>query len=132
MIEQGSKYCTSPYCTNLARKGRKICEKCRMRKHQKDNPLAYTFNCLKQNAKRRRVPFALSIKEWKQFCDVTNYLKLRGTFAQDMTVDRIVDSLGYVAGNIQMITRAENSKKQARDRKKRLFSVDSGPGDCPF
>lgn len=132
MIEQGPKYCISPYCTNLAYKRRKICNKCRRRKYINEHPLEYTYDTLKQNAKRRRVPFLLSIKEWKQFCDTTGYLKLRGTFAQDMTVDRIIDALGYVAGNIQMITRAENSKKQAQDRKKRLFTVNSGDGDCPF
>lgn len=132
MIEQGPKYCISPYCTNLALKNRKLCAKCKRRNYITAHPLEYTYMALRNNAKRRRVPFLLSIKEWKQFCDATNYLKLRGTFAQDMTVDRIIDALGYVAGNIQMITRAENSKKQAQDRKKRLFSVDSGPGDCPF
>lgn len=126
MIEQGSKYCTSPYCTNLARPGRKICWKCKARRYTEKYPLENTYRFLKANAKRRGIVCTLTLEEWKQFCDATNYLKLRGTYAQDMTVDRINPSLGYIAGNLQMLTRSENAKKAVKERKKALFQ-----GLCP-
>lgn len=120
-------------CLNDARAGRSLCWKCEARKYRASRALNWTYKQLKSRAKRRGIDFTLTLDQWKEFCDNTEYLKLRGSGSEDMTVDRIMPEFGYSAGNIQMLTRRENSIKQIQDRKDKYkrFPLKADP-EVPF
>jgi len=107
--------CSTKNCKNPS-KGRKLCASCRSRKARKKNPIRYAYNCLKSNAKRRGRIFELTFKFFKEFCKKTNYIKLKGMGPDDMTIDRKVSPLGYIDGNIRMISRSANAMKDSQIR----------------
>jgi hypothetical protein len=78
---------------------------------------------LKSNARRRGVFFNLSYDYFGQFCRETNYLSLRGRKKKQMSIDRIEEELGYIDGNLQMITNEANNKKRIQ---KNRFAVPDG------
>ena len=82
-----------------------------MRRWREHSPLKAAFATLRNNAKRRGIEFTLSLPDFALFCEQTNYLALKGLGPDDMTIDRINNYKGYEAGNIQMLTRRENSKQ---------------------
>ncbi len=68
---------------------------------------------LRHSARKRKLPFTLTVKEFEQFCLETGYLELRGKKADDMTIDRKDWDEGYHIWNIQVMTHAENSAQGA-------------------
>ena len=107
--------CNTEGCNNDARKSRRYCHTCKNKKYREKYPVLAAYHNLKQNAKRRNVFFALTYQFFKMFCKETNYIQLRGNYGDDLTIDRVKPKLGYVDGNIQAITRIENSIKQHID-----------------
>lgn len=83
----------------------------RVRRWRAANPLRYVWQTLKDNAKRRGKPFTLTMEEFGKFCDDSEYLDKRGTSADDLTVDRIVNTQGYEKVNIQAMTNSDNARK---------------------
>ncbi len=63
--------------------------------------------------------FTISYKEFITLASVGAYITGRGLNGSSMTVDRIDNRKGYVAGNIQFLTRSANSIKQAKHDEKR-------------
>ncbi len=88
-----------------------LCTKCRRRRQKEKNILRYTFDYLKQNAKRRGKEFILTIEEFKDFCIKTDYLNLKGKNANSLTIDRIDNKKGYQIDNIQAVSLSYNSRK---------------------
>ena len=72
------------------------------------------WRALKDHAKARGIPFKLPFPIFRKFALQTQYLNLTGSTRDCLTVDRIKNDRGYVRGNIQPLTRAENSMKKAR------------------
>jgi hypothetical protein len=128
------KYCLTPNCVNEAQHQRRYCARCRNRKFRRTNPIQSTFNKLKSNAKRRGINFNLTLREWEQFCEKTNYIKLRGQSADSYSVDRVNPLVGYELSNLQLLTVEENGRKGVAD-KRLIFAKKSWcpkqPGD-PF
>lgn len=92
---------------------------CHRRQHYKiNNPIAYHYDYVKQNAKRRGIEWKLTRLEFKQFCEDTGYLKYRKTqlTANTKSFDRINPTLPYQIGNIQVVSLSYNSRKQAVDK----------------
>ena len=108
--------CTAKYCGKPPVGRDRLCAKHRKRLQKINNPLSYTFNALKNNAKRRNKKFTLSLEEFKEFCEETNYLELKGQSPKDMTIDRINHRLGYSKDNIQIMSLSENSTKGNYER----------------
>lgn len=109
------RVCETPNCYRTPQPSRKKCETCRSRIRRERDPLMDTYLNLKSNAKRRGVAFELTLKQWARFCKKNNYLELRGTGADDLTVDRKKIWIGYTYNNIQALPKKENSKKQHQD-----------------
>lgn len=109
--------CVAAFCENKTRKRETLCAKCTKRKQKNNNPLAYHFNALKGNARRRGKFFSLTLSEFKLFCDKTNYLQLKGSVGNKFSIDRIDPDKGYSIDNIQMLTLADNTRKQWIDNK---------------
>lgn len=70
-----------------------------------------SFLNLRSNAKRRRKIFTISFEYFKQFCYDTNYMWKKGRTKKSYSVDRIVEELGYIEGNIQALEVGKNKKK---------------------
>jgi len=92
-----------------------LCRKHRHRYNKEANPLAYVYGILKSNARRRGKPFTITVEDFREFCEETNYLERRGKSGKDMSIDCKIQSLGYVKGNIRAISLSENSRKGSAD-----------------
>lgn len=103
--------CVTPYCKNKAREGRKICNTCDSRRKRSKNPMRAAFEALRFNSRRRGKVFNLSWDEFKQFCRETVYMAGKGRNKPCFTIDRIDDSKGYTANNIQVLSKSMNSAK---------------------
>jgi len=72
---------------------------------------------LKHNAKRRKIAFDLTFKEFKQFCQRTKYLAFKGRQFNGFTVDRIDSSIGYCLVNMQVLQNRDNVRKMMLERR---------------
>jgi hypothetical protein len=93
----------------------RFCGKHRHRFTKHNNIVAYTFNALKSNAKRRGKEFTLTRTQFKKFCLKTDYIKLKGRRPNSASIDRIDSSKGYSLDNIQILSLSINSSKGNRD-----------------
>lgn len=74
------------------------------------HPETYVLNAIRQKAKKRRVPFTITLAQFREFCKQSGYLELRGTEPESATIDRINHDEGYHIWNIRVLSHAENSK----------------------
>lgn len=95
--------CSTPHCRRTARQGRNICNTCRDRKWRAAHPEHHLWKNLKKSAKKRGVPFSLTVDEFKAFCARTRYHELVGRNAMAASCDRIDDTKGYSADNIRCL-----------------------------
>lgn len=110
-LKQANGFCVSSGCGRKKASHDKLCDMHRMRMYKLRNPLAYTFNALRCNAKRRGIDFDLTFEEFRQFAKDNGYMELKGTGANDLSIDRPKNHVGYEIGNMQVLTLSENSKK---------------------
>ena len=103
--------CVHNGCTKAHAPGRTTCYKCRTDKFRERNYLMYTFNALRNNARRRCREFTLTLEEFRIFCAKTDYLEKKGRNAYSATIDRINNSLGYSFNNIQILDHEDNCAK---------------------
>ena len=92
-----------------------VCSRCAMRNWRESNPLKAAFAHLRNSAYARRKAFALTLEQFATFCERTAYLSTKGPFGFAATIDRIDAARGYEIDNLQILTRSENSIKQARE-----------------
>jgi hypothetical protein len=98
------------------------CNSCRLALEKARDPQAHAYRKLKSNAKGRNIFFDLTLDEFRAFCYETDILNGRGRSATSWHVDRIIDALGYTAGNLQKLTNTENLAKEMQ-RRRRVKSV---------
>jgi len=103
--------CETKYCKNKARKGRKICSTCDKRRWRCRYPMKAAYQTLRYNATRRRKPFTITFADFEKFCYEFNYMAGKGRSRTSFTVDCIINAFGYVPGNIQSLSRSDNSRK---------------------
>lgn len=94
------------------------CWKCRARMLKERRPWTYVLNMLRHSARKRKLPFTLTIAEFKKFCEETRYLELRGNKPGDLTIDRKDWNEGYHIWNIRVLTHAENSEQGSNNAKR--------------
>lgn len=80
---------------------------------------AWSYRKHKSNAKRRGILFTISLEYFRQFAIETEVLIGAGRTATSLHVDRKIDELGYVEGNLQVLTNTENVRKENLRRAKR-------------
>lgn len=107
--------CCAYRCKNKRPAKDRFCPKHRHRYNKEKRFLEYTYYAWRSNAIRRKKPFSVTLEQFKQFCEETNYLELKGKHKNAMTIDRIKSNLGYEIGNIQIMRHGENSTKQNKD-----------------
>ena len=104
-----NKRCVTENCKNRRGNGR-FCHKCHSRKVRSKNPIKYAFDTLKFNAKRRGRAFTITLDYFKQIISGTNYIHEKGRTKLALQIDRIDNELGYVPGNLRVVTQEENHK----------------------
>ena len=110
-IAQNKKKCLTKFCKNTAAKHKNHCHTCIARKKRDKNPMRYSYDTLKSNAKRRRKIFTITFDDFKEFCYKTEYMAGKGRTKDCYSVDCIINELGYAKGNLQRLSVSENSKK---------------------
>lgn len=108
--------CETRYCRN--RKARKSngyllrkCWKCRSHLLRERHPATYVMNALRQRARKRRIPWTITLEEFKKWCARTGYLKKRGHGKGLATIDRVNANEGYHIWNIQIMEFLQNCTK---------------------
>jgi hypothetical protein len=116
--------CKVIHCKRLARvevtrkKGklytshRSVCDTCACRLFRANNPAKEAYRQIKDRALRRNQIFCLTFNEFLTAIEGTEYLSRRGTGIGELHLDRKKVHLGYVPGNLQVLTTAENLRKQ--------------------
>jgi hypothetical protein len=107
--------CIAYRCPSKPGKATRFCYKHHKRYQKEKNFLVYSYSYLKQNAKRRGKSFSLTLDQFKEFCNMTGYLMLKGKLKKSASIDRIDNSKGYSFDNIQVLTLSQNSAKGAKD-----------------
>lgn len=109
--QRGSK-CETKWCRNPKPRQNgyllKTCWKCKSRQLKKLRPLVYVLNMLRHSAKKRGLPFTLTLAQFKEFCERTDYLAQRGREPNSLTVDRINPDDGYHIHNIRVLPFLQN------------------------
>ena len=88
------------------------CSRCRDRRFKAAHPIKWHYNSLKKHARLRGKPFSLTIEQFTEFAQKTDYVRLVGRSSLSLSIDRIENSLGYHIWNIRGVTLRENSRKQ--------------------
>ncbi len=87
------------------------CWKCIKRVYAKKYPVKYAYQTLRGNAKRRGHEFTITLQDFIRFCVKTKILLGRGRTKDCYSIDRVDESRGYHADNIQKLTVGENAAK---------------------
>ena len=127
--------CVAHGCMNSHSKKDRFCSKHRHRYNKWMNPLKYTFYKRKYRAKEREIEWNLTLEEFKEFCDETNYMELKGKMSHSASIDRIDPSKGYEKGNIQILSLGDNTRKKNDRINGRCDDNDfdyGGDEDLPF
>lgn len=103
---------------------------------KKNRPWTYVLNMLRHSARKRKLPFTLTVASFKAWCEETGYLEKRGNKPDDLTVDRIDRTKGYHIWNIRTLTHAENSAQGADNTPREIAEAESNtppdPDNEPF
>jgi hypothetical protein len=108
--------CVTAHCRNFLpvsaiQNCNKHCSKCMMRVWRVNSSLKAVLAKLRERAVKRQVPCTLTPEELLLVIGDTHYLDLKGRVRGLLHLDRIVLSLGYVAGNVRVITVSDNVAK---------------------
>ena len=76
-------------------------------------PWTYVLNMLRHSARKRKLPFTLTVDSFKKFCQETGYIERRGNKPGCLTIDRIDWNEGYHIENLQVMEFIENSEQGA-------------------
>jgi len=104
--------CITEGCQKKPRKGHRMCCTCASKKYRAANPMAASYQNLKQNAKRRHKIFTITFEYFKQFAYETNFIPGNGRRKDSHSVDCIIAELGYVPGNLERLSLQENGRKK--------------------
>jgi hypothetical protein len=119
---KGSRHlCPTPRCRNKKAPSSNYCHACKKRQYRARNRMRDSWQHLKDNSKRRGIFFDLTFEEFAHFCYETDYLYGVGKKKTSFSVDRIIEEIGYTAGNLQVLTLSNNSKKENARRKTLVY-----------
>lgn len=83
------------------------------------NPVHAAYDNLRASARRRKILFTLTLTHFREVIEPTRYMDDKGCTRFNLHIDRTVTELGYVDGNIQVITCTENVQKENAERRQR-------------
>lgn len=100
--------CTTKYCRGKRAPENKCCHKCIKRRWRANNPERAAYANLKCHAKSRGKLFTLTFEQFLAIVGLQSYVNGKGRERHCMSVDRIDPALGYVVGNIRIISVSDN------------------------
>jgi len=116
MSRKRAGLCITPYCRKPQRKkGGGYCSKCSMRVWRACNPMRAKFAILKDRARRKKVPFDLTLEWLEAFIIRTGYN------SELHHIDRKVTWGGYTKDNLQVLSISENIAKGNRERRGQAY-----------
>lgn len=110
-MPKSKKLCVTSRCRNSRIERKLLCHACAKRKYRENNKMRAAYQNLKDHAKSRGKEFDITFTDFETFCVEVEYLKGKGRSSTSLHIDRIDETLGYVRGNLQVLTNAENTKK---------------------
>lgn len=116
MKAKDPKPCKVEGCERKAAPGRRVCYGCHKAAIRSRNPVWAAWSQIRARAIRRRIPFALSLDEFRAFVDGAGYIEGRGRNADCLHLDRIDATRGYMLGNLQILSASENCAKGRTER----------------
>lgn len=123
-------------CGRKRGKRYRLSETCKTRRYRERNPIGNAYNQLKNGAKKRKKTFTISLEYFTRLVIESGYIEGKGLKADSLTIDRIKNEIGYEEGNLQVITRSENSKKfhtlDAARLKEEGIHIDTETTEHPF
>lgn len=92
------------------------CGSCAKKLWRMRNPVSAAYDNLRASARKRKIPFTLTLSEWRDFILPTRYMDESGCERFRLHVDRLDVTRGYEKGNLQILTCSENVAKGNRER----------------
>jgi hypothetical protein len=118
MVDTGLNYCLTPRCGHTVNKKRchsPFCSRCRSRNFRRDHPAMAHYLDLKNRARQRGHEFTITFEYYyKTVWLDSGYAERHGKTKECLSVDRLKNNLGYVPGNLNVLTVSENARKQDR------------------
>lgn len=127
IFAQGAKrkgQCQVIYCKRFARtqvrpyRGKlrtvinAVCCTCESRLKRANNPVYEIWRQIRERARSRGQIFNITLDELMAVPRFDEYVQRRGRGIEDLHLDRVKVELGYVAGNLQVLTTEQNLRKQ--------------------
>ena len=103
------------------------CWKCKTRRLKERHPATYILNVMRGRARQRKIPWTITLAEFKEFCQRTGYVEKRGCEDESLTVDRIDHDKGYHIWNIQVLSFIENCTQGHTVPGRETKQNESGP-----
>ena len=100
-------------CCNAKLPDRVVCNTHKQKLWRTRNPTRAAFRQIKDRAARKGLEFSLSFEDFEEFVKGTGYMVQKGVKPGCLHVDRIDNRVGYVLGNLQILTASENCRKGA-------------------
>jgi hypothetical protein len=112
-MKQKKVVCITKFCRRKPKHG-KYCPTCQKRHWRDKNPMKDAYHNLKSNAKKRGKVFTISFEYFARFAFEEKLLLRRGRSKTSYSVDRIINELGYIEGNLQVLEKSANSSKGSK------------------
>lgn len=113
--KESSLICDVKHCRRPRRPTGNLCFQCHNREWRANHPVQYAFHNLKRHAAQRGIRFTLTMEQFETFVNGNDYMNGKGRQPQDLSIDRIECSKGYELGNLQILTKSENSIKRNQE-----------------
>ncbi len=84
-----------------------------------NNPVHAAYDNLRASARKRKIVFTLTLQHFTEVITPTRYMDDSGRTRYCLHIDRVITALGYVDGNIQVLTCTENVQKENAERRQR-------------
>lgn len=89
-----------------------VCITCQSRLYRANHVARDAYRVIKDRALRRNQIFNLTFEQFMAIPRIDEYLARRGRGRDDLHLDRVKVHLGYVPGNLEVLTCAENLRKR--------------------
>ena len=109
--------CRTKFCRGHVAKNNRhhspFCSKCRSRRFRAAHPAMAHFLDLKNRAKQRGHEFTITFEHYYKIVWLdSGYAEKHGKTKECLSVDRKENHIGYVPGNLQVLTVSENARKR--------------------
>lgn len=112
--------CITLWCRNRLPRSARLkfnmhCSKCMMRRWRANDPVHNVLAHLRERARRKRVPFDLTVSYLEWLLEGSLYMLERGRERGCLHIDRVKPADGYVIGNLRILDGIQNRVKGAKD-----------------